>query len=454
MYMKAVLPVFMLLLRCGLPFSGKATAPVTLEAGKITNPVICQADASQSYAVYIPAKGNADALPVIYFFDSHGNGALPLTKYKTLADEYGFILVGSNNSKNGNDWPATGNIWQQLYNDTQKRLKINGNRLYTCGFSGGAKVASYVALKSGIIKSVIANGAGLPDGTAAGNFTFSFTAITGSGDMNMTELVTLNNQLDNTTTRHRILIFDGIHEWAPAATMGLAFGSLQLDAMQLAILAKNDAYINGYVAQSKQRFNTCYQANQLIKAAQECTFSINVLGGLTGEIAWFKQKAAGLATNTAYRQQQQQQQTILTNEQGFKTTYMQQFEQGDMAYWQKTVHSLQIQATAKTAEGAMYQRLLAWLSLAFYSISNQLINGNQNVQARHFVNLYQLVDATNSEAWYFSAILNARDKQARAAENDLVKATVCGFNDKARMEGQPEFKQPGIDLKNVEAKMR
>src|ERR1700761_2790973 len=110
-------------------------------AGQIVDKIVCGADASQSYALYIPVRGDMQPLPVVYFFDSHGVGSLPLRKYKTLADTYGFILVGSNNSKNGNDWTATETIWNRLFEDTRKRLKIDEHRIYTCGFSGGAKVA-------------------------------------------------------------------------------------------------------------------------------------------------------------------------------------------------------------------------------------------------------------------------------------------------------------------------
>jgi len=87
----------------------------------------------------------------------------------------------------------------------------------------------------------------------------------------------------------------------------------------------------------------------------------------------------------------------------------------------------------------MNQRLLAYLSLAFYSISNQLINGNNNEQAAYFDTLYKTVDPTNSEAWYFSAILNARSNNVKATEDDLMQAVANGFNDTQRMMQQPEF---------------
>jgi hypothetical protein len=124
-----------------------------------------------------------------------------------------------------------------------------------------------------------------------------------------------------------------------------------------------------------------------------------------------------------------------------KAQYMQQFQQADMNYWSKTISDLQSKAKAQTAEGAMYQRLLAYLSLAFYSVSNQLINSNQNNQAQYVVELYKLADPTNSEAWYFSALLHARSNQAQQAESDLQKAVSCGFNDKDRLHQQPEFQQ-------------
>src|SRR4051794_8340523 len=208
------------------------SVPDSFKAGKVVPFVTCKTNASQSYALYIPSKGNKQTLPAIYFFDPHADGSLPLNKYRALADQYNFILFASNNSKNGNDWSTTENIWNNLFDDTQKRTKINSNRIYTCGFSGGAKVASYIALNHSGIKGVIVSGAGLPDGIPAGNFNFAFTSIAGEGDMNMTDLVALNNELDKTHTRHRIIFFEGKHEWPPENIMNIAFEGVQFDAMR------------------------------------------------------------------------------------------------------------------------------------------------------------------------------------------------------------------------------
>ncbi len=424
-------------------------------AGQVVDRVVCAADPSQSYALYIPVRGDQQPLPIVYFFDSHGVGSLPLRKYKTLADTYGFILVGSNNSKNGNDWTTTGMIWDRLFSDTHKRLKINEQRIYTAGFSGGAKVASYVAIQHSQVKGVIANGAGLPDGVSAGDFPFSFTAIAGEGDMNMTDLAGLDAGLDRTRTRHRILYFSGIHQWAPAATMRRAFAGLDLDAMAMGLLPGNASEIAAFVAVSKQRVNGEVQSKELVDARQECSVAISYLGGLSDETGWFQREAAGLDRNPEYVKQRDARAKLLTLEENTKAEYMQHFQQGDMSFWKSTINDLKAKVAAKTTASGMYQRLLAYLSLAFYSISNQLINGNQNEAARHFVELYKMADPTNSEAWYFSAILDAREGNVHSAMEDLLSAVSHGFNDRNRLRQQPEFRRlpQQIDLARIESRM-
>jgi predicted esterase len=470
--MKSILAfiVFLLLfflISCGRNTQGKnadidttivINSPITdhFQAGKIINPVICNANVQQSYALYIPINNNTELLPVIYFFDPHGDGVLPLEKYKALADSFNFILIGSNNSKNGNDWNDAENIWETFSNDSQKRVPVNKNRIYTCGFSGGAKVATYLALQHHEIKGVIANGAGLPDILNAGNFNFSFTAVTGRGDMNMTDLISINNSLNKTNTEHRILFFDGIHEWAPLNAMNAAFEGIQTDAMRQQLIPKNENFVNNIVNENKQEVERDIAVNHLLKADQLCNFSISILSGLADETNWFKMKKDFLADNPAFQKQWLTEQKILTEEENIKVNYQQQFGNDDINYWEKIITDVKAKAKSKTPEGAMYQRLQAYLSLAFYSISNQLINGNENKKALHFVTLYKLADSGNSEAWYFSAILNARNHDPKATENDLLKAVSLGFDDKKRLESQPEFSAPyiKINLAEVESKMK
>jgi hypothetical protein len=428
--------------------------PDTFATGKLISPVICRSDPSQSYALYIPAHNDHDSLPVIYFFDPHGDGSLPLTKYKSLSDQYHYILIGSNNSKNGNDFSTAGNIWNTLFFDSKKRLPINVNRVYTCGFSGGAKVAGYIAINHPEIKGVIAGGAALPDDTAPADFHFTFTAIAGEGDMNMTDLVAVNQALDKTKTVHRIIFFDGKHEWCPENSMRSAFTGLQLDAMRGNLIPKDVAFIDNYISSGKKNIDTYLHAGNYIRAEAECLLSIHLLDGLTDRVADFTNKDRSLKDNPAYQHQIRERQEILATEQNRKALFSQQFSEGDMNYWKNTIRDLQSNSTVKTATGAMNQRLLAYLSLAFYSISNQLINSHRDADAAHFVELYKLDDPSNPEAWYFSAILHARSNKANAAKEDLLTAVQNGFADKSRLESQTEFQTIQLGVSEIESRMK
>jgi hypothetical protein len=268
----------------------------------------------------------------------------------------------------------------------------------------------------------------LPDGVPAGNYSFSFTAMAGEGDMNMTELVAINAAFDNTATRHRIMLFPGKHEWAPVGIMNKALAGFLFDAMYHKLIPVDEKLINSYITAGKKLVNE----SAPLKAVEQCTFVINTLKGVT-DVSWFEKKKAEITGSEVYKQQLQARQQLLQTEQQKKALYMRQFEEGDLNYWMKTINELNIKAKAATAEGAMHQRLLAYLSLAFYSISNQQVRSNHNDVAQHFVNLYKLADPANSEAWYFSAILHARRNEKDLAEKDLQKAESLGFTDTVRL---------------------
>src|SRR5450631_2944253 len=130
--------------------------------GKIED-VACDADPAQSYALYLPSTYTATKRwPIIYFFDPGGRGRRPLELYKDIAEKYGFVLAGSNNSRNfsADESKSVNAIWQ----DTHQRLVLDGHLTYASGFSGGARVAGVMALSclQCQIAGVIAHGAGYP----------------------------------------------------------------------------------------------------------------------------------------------------------------------------------------------------------------------------------------------------------------------------------------------------
>src|SRR5262245_21782847 len=141
------------------------TLPPTPQPGTVHASVTVVADPSNSYALYLPsAYSPVKRWPLLLVFDPFARGEVSVKLFHEAAEKYGFIVVGSNNSRNFQDPSAAIRL---LWADLKDRYAIDPRRIYTAGLSGGARVASSVALAcKGCIAAVIANGAGLPNGVA------------------------------------------------------------------------------------------------------------------------------------------------------------------------------------------------------------------------------------------------------------------------------------------------
>ena len=74
----------------------------------------------QSYALYLPSHYTSDRRwPIFYTFDPDGHGNVPAELMKDAAERYGYIVVGSNNSRYGS-WKVEAESGQAMWNDSEK----------------------------------------------------------------------------------------------------------------------------------------------------------------------------------------------------------------------------------------------------------------------------------------------------------------------------------------------
>ncbi len=106
--------------------------------GVIREKMECAGAAGKSYALFIPsfAPPHAERVesgrylyPVIISFDPHGSGLLPLTMYKDLAEKFGYILVGSNDSKTGLAGEQIKEIVTALMHEVRSLYPVDTNRI-------------------------------------------------------------------------------------------------------------------------------------------------------------------------------------------------------------------------------------------------------------------------------------------------------------------------------------
>ena len=213
--------------------------------------VTCTADATQTYTLFLPSQyKEAKRWPIIYFFDPGGRGSRPVKLYKDLAEQYGFILAASNNSRNfsSEQGKAVNAVWQ----DTHERLALDEYRSYAGGFSGGARVAGAMALSSpSQIAGVIAFGAGYPSNKPDSKDGLAYFFAVGDEDFNWPEVMNIRREREEQGQPYRVRVFHGRHQWAPAAVMEEAFQYVNLRAMQAGHLSRDSAFIDRMFEKTK-----------------------------------------------------------------------------------------------------------------------------------------------------------------------------------------------------------
>ena len=199
-----------------------------LPRGQIVDSVKCAADGSQSYTLYLPSHYSADRRwSLILLFDPGGRGRRGVERYQAAAEKYGYIVAGSNNSRNG-PWGVSMKAAQAMTADVTKRFSVDPKRMYTAGLSGGARVAMKVALETGTIAGVMASSAGFPDEPRK-RVSFAVFGTAGTEDFNNLEMRQLDHEL---ASPHRVVVFEGGHTWLSSELAIQAVEWMELQAMK------------------------------------------------------------------------------------------------------------------------------------------------------------------------------------------------------------------------------
>jgi hypothetical protein len=130
------IPAFVAVLACvPLAIAGDKPAP-----GKVTR-VACTHDETQTYACYLPRKfDKSRKWPILYCFSPNANGQAFVDHYKDVCEKHGWIVVASNNARNG-PWGPIKAAMDAMWKDTQARFPTHETRCYATGWSGGSGVA-------------------------------------------------------------------------------------------------------------------------------------------------------------------------------------------------------------------------------------------------------------------------------------------------------------------------
>jgi pimeloyl-ACP methyl ester carboxylesterase len=422
--------------------------PDSVQPTQITQPVLnpgsftehnVTGDPENLFSVYVPKNyDSSKKWPVVIFFDAHANGKLPMNKYKSLSEKWGYVFVGSNTSKNGMAGDRTRKIGNALIEEVKKLVSVEETEIILCGFSGGARVASNIAISRPDIKALICNSAA-PSEPMNGRI---FVGLAGLGDMNYLELKSYTTSRGHNGSPNELLVFDGKHEWAPVGMME--------DAFLIASVTPLNGISNPNAAEMFRTLGALIYAQSDSIKKISCMISNDLL--LTGKRA---QDAAALSSNVRIVSSDDSRisapkanacvtadQAVWAAAEAEETVLQQELASAMMSQdttWWKTNAPKYFESKKEGADKFMHQRLRGYASLMCYSYANQAFKANNLHAAEKLVAIYAIVDPTNSEWAYMRANLYMQLSLKDYAISSLEKAVALGFNDKNRLQNDPVF---------------
>lgn len=251
--------------------TGTALAMVLLLAaelprGEVITRVEVEGQPDQSYALYLPAAYTPNrAWPMLYALDPGARGAVPVARLKSAAEKYGVIVAGSNNSRNGNLARSIAAI-EAMYGDTHQRFRVDDERLYATGFSGGARLALFWA-GQGRLKGVVACGAGFLGSETPKQVRHAIAVVVGDEDFNYEEMRGVMHDLAKRRAEAAFIEFPGPHQWPPSEVLERALGFVLAPAAA-ASFEETKAH-----REARQRFN---QWLERLSGVDRQTFGVEI----------------------------------------------------------------------------------------------------------------------------------------------------------------------------------
>jgi len=422
-----------------------------LARGRLIERVASRSDPSQSYALYLPSSYTPEKRwPILYCFDPLARGDIPVERFRDAAEKYGWIVVGSHNSRNGPLKPsfeATAMMWD----DTHARLSIDERRVYAAGFSGGARLAvRFGYFCRGCLAGVIANGAGFPaDIKISPAVLFHVFAIAGTDDFNFPEMKNLDEALGKLSLPHRLAIFDGAHTWAPAAVCTDAVEWMELQAMKTGKRLRDEALIEQFWQKQRLRAREAEEADKLFEAYQSYRIAAADFRGLRN-VAETEQTAARLKESREVRRALDEESEQGTRQQRLAGELVALLEErrdlnnGAVASisFKKAVEDLKraARSAADTGERRVARRALNQVFAQFYEGATNLLQRRENyaLAASSLAAAAELAP-DNPQILYELACAYALNRDKRRAFDALRKAIEKGFKDVTGMARNDAF---------------
>lgn len=402
---------------------------------------LVKADSTISYSFYLPKTYNGeDKLPVIFFFDPHANGSLPVNSYSLLANKYGYIFIASNSIMNGQTAVYTREVFIKLLTETKDRFSIDENRLFTAGFSGGAKLAIIFAQQMPEIIGVVACGASLPI-TGDTRPDYYYAGIVGNQDFNYLEVQQTFTVFDQQGFDYTSVVFDGGHQWPSVNSFEMAITGLDIYSIKTKRLTKKDEWLNEIWTKMN---DSIYHFNETQDIIHENIF-------ISQTSRWFyglrntkelKKRSYEIRQSQQFYNLIKKRQKLIQTEVKLRSEFIKAMELRDIDWWNTEIERINKSIEQSDKEVAQVsQRLLNYLSMVSFMLIKTDLDDNRIDNAINKLKIYELVDPNNPDVYLMYARYYMLQNDIDAMKQNFTKAQELGFNNYEVYKSEYSWKQ-------------
>lgn len=425
-----------------------ALAAAEPQRGKVVENIATRHDPKQTYTLYLPTTYDSmKQQPLLYVFDPRGRGTFGAELFKDAAEEYGWVVISSNETRSDDDGSANARAVPALMPE-MSRYAINPRRVYASGFSGTAILSCALGVNTKAFAGVIGVGGRLVESIPPAKFSFAHYGFAGDSDFNNREMRLIDEMLEREGKPHRFQQFAGEHRWFSPALAREAVEWMELLAMKAQLRPRDQGLIAKFYAADLAAANALTGVNAL-RRYREIARTFEGLHATDDATAGIRR----LENDAEVRREAKE---IAQWDEFEKRTVDQTFSQigkilvriseegaaptASVLARELRVADLQRRAKREGAEGAAARRLLEALygHTNFYLVG-PLMQKRAYEHAAAVLGVATMIHADRWPPWYNLAAAQARGGNRRKALESLEKAVAAGFKDREQLLADEDF---------------
>lgn len=368
------------------------------ETNKVYPNVSGVSGSGSKFSIYFPdAYTSEEKLPVLVLLDPHAQGEIPVSKYATIANKYNYVLLASNQIKNGLSSNASDIYIKDLVKNIKQRFKIDEKRMFIGGFSGGAKLAVLSADKMPEFIGALACGGSIP-------FSFDkephyyYVGIVGNQDFNYLEMLQSFRLFDQYGFDYTSVTFDGGHTWPSKESFELGLMGFEFYSSKI-----------GRTALSEEWKTSVYnQLNDSVMLFRKQSESIKEYEALQQLRRWFygvsqvkevNKRIAIITRSNDFRTSLSKKQALVRQEVQLRQEYIRAIETQDFDWWKTEISKMSSIDASNSEAYFVKQRLLNYVSMASFLLIKSNLNDSDFDGAFEKIKIYELVDENNPDVY-------------------------------------------------------